>query len=205
MSLPTLLSKRGRAIRRLKRLTPDQLRREHVRLDQILQQTQRELYERENYKAALFERGRQTDSEAERISLARGMQRLDAAVKHMQRRMELIHRHMHVLDGLSALQTTRGLLESLGIGSVLAEVSAEDLGKLLEDAAVEGTFETEKLDRLARLIDGADDIAEAANGVSGDANLQEIVRAMEQARAVSFDRAASKQPAETARGLREAP
>jgi hypothetical protein len=199
MSILFLMTRRGRVTRRLQRLTPDQLCRETIRLEQILQQMQQELADRENQKADLFDRGRRTDSAALRIGFARGMQRHEAAIGHLRQRLELVHRHLQVLDGLRSVLATRGMIDRVGFGSVLAQLSSDDLRLLLEDAAVSTSVEADRLERLARLLDGAADPADPSTAATaGDAGLSEVVRAMERARtaAVVNDEPAVPLPAD---------
>jgi hypothetical protein len=94
--------------------------------------------------------------------------------------LAFFHKHLRIVDGLLQIKENMALLKELKIGSIITNMSVEDLTAYVEKATIQGQFEMEKFTSLLESLDGATEIA---GGTEVDSDLSAIVAAMEEARA----------------------
>ena len=94
--------------------------------------------------------------------------------------LAFFHKHLRIVDGLLQIKENFELLKELKVGSVITNMSVEELTAYVEQATVQGQFEMEKFTALLESLDGA---LEAGQEAEVDKDVTAIVAAMEEARA----------------------
>lgn len=155
----------------------DQLKRERIRLDRLLNKSQDEISTVEVQKGELFKRGQAVTSRRERESLARQIKRLDSNSKHQHRCVHVLSKQLSVLDGLICVRENAAMVKQMASGSVLNGMPTGDLARLIEESNVEGAFELEKVEEMAQLFE--DGSTHGEYELEGD--IKSIVDAMEDA------------------------
>ncbi len=173
---------------RLEDVDVDELTREKVRVEQIERRISREFDRTEGQKEQLFRRGTDRTGRRWRTMLARKIKQLDRRARAKEQQLALLSRHLRIIDGLLRVKENLATLRQLELGSVISAMPLSDLTEYVEKASVEGQFEMEKFARLVGVLDGTLD----AEDYEDEADVEEIVAAMEEARAAEED----GQPAE---------
>lgn len=162
------------------RLSVDELKHEKIRLEQMDRRVSRELDGIESRKNELFIKGKDEAGSRQRMALARKIKELDGSARAKGQQLAFFHKHLRIIDGLLQIKQNMAMLKELKVGSVISQMSVEELTEYVEKATVEGQFEMDKFTTLLGSLDGAMD---AAQETEQDSDLAEIVAAMEQARA----------------------
>jgi len=162
------------------RLSIDELKHEKIRLEQMERRLSREVEQTEARKGDLFIKGKDETSSRARLALARKIKELDSNVRAKAQQLAFFHKHLRIVDGLLQIKENMALLKELKVGSLISQMSVDELTAYVEKATVEGQFEMEKFTSLLGSLEGA---MEAAEEVEQDTDLADIVAAMEEARA----------------------
>jgi hypothetical protein len=164
----------------IERMSVDDLKREKIRLEQLERRVSGEVDTVEKRKGDLFEKGKNETSSRQKIALARKIKELDARGRAKGQQLAFFHKHLRIVDGLLQIKENMDLLKELKVGSIISNMSAEELTGYVEQATVQGQFEMEKFTTLLESLEGA---MEAGEQAQDDADLTAIVAAMEDARA----------------------
>ena len=162
------------------RVSIDELRREKIRLEQMERRVSSEVDNVESEKHKLFLKGKDENSSRQRLALARKIKELNVRAKAKEQQLVFFHKHLRIVDGLLQIKENMALLRDLKVGSIITNMSVEELTAYVEKATIQGQFEMEKFTGLLESLDGA---MAAAEDVSVDSDLTAIVAAMEEARA----------------------
>ena len=162
------------------RITIDELKHEKIRLEQMERRVSKEIDSLEARKQELFLKGKDESSTRQRLALARKIKELDGTVKAKDRQLQFFHKHIRIVDGLLQIKENMALLQELKVGSVVSQMSLEELTAYVEKASIEGQFEMEKFTTLLGSLEAA---MEATEEPAADEDVVAIVAAMEQARA----------------------
>jgi len=177
-------------------VTPDELRREKIRMEQNETRVIREVDELEKQKEALFLKGRDEPSQRQQLILARKIKELDSQAKAKDKQLALISRHLRAINGFVQLKENKKVIEQMGMGSVLSDMDLDELQVYVENATVDGEFQMDRFGQLVKSLEGGDGLNDM---VSEDADTLAIVEAMRDAKS-----AEAGEPEESAReGLRK--
>lgn len=186
--------------RGIDRVSVEELKREKIRLEQVDRRVSHEVDQIETLKHELFLKGKDETSSRQRLALARKIKELDARAQGKQQQLGFFHKHLRIVDGLLQIKENIELLKELKVGSVITNMSVEELTAYVDQATVEGQFEMQKFTALLDSLEGAMDTGAAADV---DKDLSVIVAAMEQAKAAE-DAGRPEGIAEAARQVEDA-
>jgi len=164
----------------IERVNVDELKHEKIRLEQLQRRVGNEVDQIEAHKNDLFMKGKDETSSRQRLALARKIKELDARAHAKSQQLAFFHKHLRIVDGLLQIKENLELLRELKVGSVITNMSVEELTAYVEQATVQGQFEMEKFTSLLESLEGA---MEAGQDAEVDKDLTAIVAAMEQAHA----------------------
>ena len=162
------------------RVSVDELKREKIRLEQMERRVSKEVDGVEAEKHRLFLKGKDEAGSRQRLTIARKIKELDARARAKQQQLTFFHKHLRIVDGLLQIKENMALLKELKVGSLITNMSVEELTAYVEQATIQGQFEMDKFTSLLESLDGA---MAAAEDVEADSDLTAIVAAMEEARA----------------------
>lgn len=166
--------------RGIDRVSVEELKREKIRLEQVDRRVSNEVDQVESLKHEMFLKGKDEASPRQRLTLARKIKELDSRARGKQQQLAFFHKHLRIVDGLLQIKENIDLLKELKVGSVITNMSVEELTAYVEQATVQGQFEMEKFTSLLDSLEGAMDAGQAPEV---DKDLNAIVAAMEQAKA----------------------
>ncbi|MFV2068499.1 MAG: hypothetical protein ACC645_16135 [Pirellulales bacterium] len=162
------------------KLSVDELKHEKIRLEQMERRVGREVEKLEEQKHAVFVKGKDETSSRQQLALARKIKELDSQARAKDQQLAFFHKHLRIVGGLLQIKENMETLRDLKVGSIITEMSVEELTGYVEKATVQGQFEMEKFTGLLDSLEGAMD---SGQEVEQDADLSAIVAAMEEARA----------------------
>lgn len=164
----------------IEQITIDELKHEKIRLEQMERRVSGEVDQLEGRKHELFLKGKDETSSRQRFAVARKIKELDSRSRSKSQQLAFFHKHLRIVDGLLQIKENISLLKELKVGSVITNMSVEELTAYVEQATVQGQFEMEKFTSLLDSLEGAMD---AGQEMTEDKDLSAIVAAMEEARA----------------------
>ena len=164
---------------RLEDLQLDDLRREKIRLDQEERKMLARLKEVEKQKRQLFQEGVQNASEREQRVIARRIKEADVEAANMDNMLRMISKQMRVLNGLTQLKERSRLAAESGLNSIVSSIDLQELIMYIDKASVDGEFNLGKFDDVLNALEEADSLSPEYRE---DGDVQEIMRAMQQAR-----------------------
>jgi hypothetical protein len=166
-------------------LQMDELRRESIRLEQLEAQLVRHLEQIEEQKRQLFQQGSRPDISAQqRLVLASKIKQADAKAKNEARNIQFVQKQLQVITGLIQLKENEALWAGSPLLETLARMDLADLERIIEEATVEGSFQTDRLIQIITKMEEAEGVAKMA---SIDKDTMEIYKYMEQAAAMSTE------------------
>jgi hypothetical protein len=165
--------------KRLSKVTPDEIRRERIRLEQIEQRVGKEIDELERRKQELFVKGKGDVTQRQQVGLARKIKELDVAVRAKDKQIALVSRQMRVLSGLTMIKENEALARDLGVSSIVSKMDLGELQQYVEKATIDGQFQMERLAEILGTLEGPLD---QDLGMAEDADTMAIVAAMQEAR-----------------------
>ena len=161
------------------RVSVDELKREKIRLEQMERRVSQEVDGIEADKHRLFLKGKDEEGSRQRLTAARKIKELDARARNKQQQLGFFHKHLRIVDGMLQIKENMAMLKELNVGSLITNMSVEELTSYVEQSTIEGQFEMDKFTSLLESLDGAMASTEDADT---DSDLQSIVAAMEEAR-----------------------
>ena len=169
--------------KRLSKISPDELRKERIRLEQVEQRITREVEELESRKRELFVKGRDEASQRQQVGLARKIKELDAAAQGKDRQLAMISRQMRILSGFATLKENEALIKDLGVSSIISKMDLTELQTFVDKATVEGQFQMERFAEILKTIESPEGMELAGE----DEDTLAIVAAMQEARDAEQD------------------
>lgn len=163
------------------KVTIDELRREKVKLDQEERLLIQKVEDLDRKKQDLFVKGKDEPSQRQQFIIARKIKELDAQAQHVDRTLQLFSKQIRIVNGLMQVKENQKVLHKMGVGGLLNKMDMEQLQAYIEGATVDGQFYMEK---FTSLLKGMEEQEGAMGGVEKEADVQEIVKAMQQAKAV---------------------
>lgn len=173
----------------------DDLRREKIRLDQEEAKLMRRVEEVEGEKEALFLKGKDEPSRRKKTVLARKIKELDGQAKNYDRTLAVLSQQIRVINGFVQLKENETLLKSAGISKLIYGMDLQTLQIYIERATVDGAFQMDKFSEILGVLEERDGLV---GGVKADEDIEEIVKAMEEAAELE-----AEQPAAVEEGLRK--
>lgn len=143
---------------KLDRLPLEDIRKERVRLEQIDKRLHAEMAELDQRKRALFTQGKQAASQRQQVALARKIQEIDQQCKARDQQLALVSKQSRILTGLAAIKENQGLIDELGVGSVLSKMDMSQIQDSIERASVKGQFQMEKFTQILGALETDDDL-----------------------------------------------
>jgi len=166
-------------------LQMDELRRESIRLEQLEAQLVRHLEQIEEQKRQLFQQGSRPDISAQqRLVLASKIKQADAKAKNEARNIQFVQKQLQAITGLIQLKENEALWAGSPLLETLARMDLADLERIIDEATVEGSFQTDRLIQIITKMEEAEGVAKMA---SIDKDTMEIYKYMEQAAAMSTE------------------
>jgi hypothetical protein len=157
----------------------DDLKREKVRLDQEERKLLSDIRDIESQKQKLFQDGVQNVSQREQIVLARRIKELDVQAANMDRMLQSISKQTRTLNGLVQIKERFRLNTESGLASMLTNLDLSELVTYIDTASVDGEFHMTKLDDILRAMEQAEAVSPQ---YSEDNDVLEIVKQMQMAR-----------------------
>ena len=156
-------------------MSPDQLRRERIRVEQSELKFTREIEDLESQKEELFRKGVEGASDRQRVQIARKIKQLDSMVQAKDRQLALLSKNLLVLNSVAQLKENERMLKDLGMEGVVNKMDLSDVQSYVERATIEGTFQMERFTKLLQSVDDAEGLYDAGDV---DADTQAILEIM---------------------------
>jgi hypothetical protein len=184
--LKSLFSSRGPVSgRTLQSLSPDEVRRERIKVEQTEVRLNREIDELEQQKEELFARGVKQGSDRQKLQLARKIREVDGLVKARDQQLSLISRNLRVLNGIAQLKENERVLRDLGMEGLVNKMDLTELQTLVEQATVEGQFQMDRFNEILGALDNAEGVYQTG---AEDEETLAILEQMQAASALELDR-----------------
>ena len=164
----------------LARLSPEEIRRERIRIEQTELKLTREIDGLERQKDELFHKGVEGGSERQRLQIARKIKELDGLVQVRDRQLKLITQNLRVLNGVAGIKENDRLLKDLGMEALVGKMDLSELQTYIEQSTIEGQFQMERYTKLKSSLDEADSTFQIADE---DPDTLKILNAMQTASA----------------------
>jgi len=162
----------------LQSISPEDIRREKIKVEQTESRLTREIDELEDRKSALFKKGTSAQSDRQRLQIARKIKELDSQTQARDQQLKLISRNLRVLNGISQLKENERVVRDLGMESIVNNMDLSELHEYVEKATVEGQFQMEKFNEILTSIEGAEKIYDVEGD---DDDVMQLVEAMSRA------------------------
>ena len=157
--LKSLFGSTGRVSRQtLQKVSPEDIRREKIKVEQTETRVTREIEELEKQKEAFFAKGVNAGSDRQKLQYARKIKELDAQVQARDQQLALISRNLRVLNGISQLKENERVLRDLGMESLVNSMDLTELQNFVEKATVEGQFRMDKFNEILGALDSAEGV-----------------------------------------------
>lgn len=155
--LKSLFATKGKVSRQtLQNVSPKDIRREKIKVEQTENRVTREIEDLEKQKEAFFSKGVHTGSDRQKLQFARKIKELDAQVQARDQQLALISRNLRVLNGISQLKENERVLRDLGMEGVVNSMDLTELQSYVEKATVEGQFQMDKFNEILGALDSAE-------------------------------------------------
>jgi len=157
--LKSLFGSAGKVSRQtLQKVSPEDIRREKIKVEQTETRVTREIEELEKQKEAFFVKGVNARSDRQKLQYARKIKELDAQVQARDQQLALISRNLRVLNGISQLKENERVLRDLGMESLVNSMDLTELQNFVEKATVEGQFRMDKFNEILGALDSAEGV-----------------------------------------------
>ena len=157
--LKSLFATSGKVSRQtLKNVSPEDIRREKIKVEQTENRVTREIEELEKQKDAFFSKGVNAGSDRQKLQYARKIKELDAQVQARDQQLALISRNLRVLNGISQLKENERVLRDLGMEGLVNKMDMTELQNYVEKATVEGQFQMDKFNEILGALDSAESV-----------------------------------------------
>ena len=162
----------------LQKVSPEDIRRERIKVEQTEIRVTREIEDFESQKEAFFAKGVNAGSERQKLQYARKVKELDGQVKARDQQLSLISRNLRVLNGISQLKENERVLRDLGMEGLVNSMDLTELESFVEKATVEGQFQMDKFNEILGSLDSAEGVYQFE---SDDSDTMAILEAMNSA------------------------
>jgi len=162
----------------LQKVSPEDIRRERIKVEQTEIRVTREIEDFESQKEAFFAKGVNAGSERQKLQYARKVKELDGQVKARDQQLSLISRNLRVLNGISQLKENERVLRDLGMEGLVNSMDLTELQSFVEKATVEGQFQMDKFNEILGSLDSAEGVYQFE---SDDSDTMAILEAMNSA------------------------
>jgi hypothetical protein len=142
----------------LQNVSPEDICREKIKVEQTENRVTREIEEIEKQKDGLFSKGVDAGSDRQKLHFARKVKEMDAQVQARDRQLALISRNLRVLNGISQLKENERVLRDLGMEGIINTVDLIELQSYVEKATVEGQFQMDKFNEILGALDSAEGV-----------------------------------------------
>ena len=157
--LKSLFATTGKVSRQtLQNVSPEDIRREKIKVEQTENRVTREIEDLEKQKEAFFSKGVDAGSDRQKLQFARKIKELDAQVQARDQQLALISRNLRVLNGISQLKENERVLRDLGMEGVVNTMDLTELQNYVEKATVEGQFQMDKFNEILGALDSAEGV-----------------------------------------------
>lgn len=156
----------------------DDLKREAIRLEQEENKLMRRVEELEAARKDLFLRGTDEPGRRKKMVLARKIRQLDGRAKNYDRTLAIYSKQIQIIEGFIQLKEQEALLKSAGMSKLIHDMDLQTLQVYIEQATVNGAFQ---MDKLSELLEGLEEREVFVGGIKADEDIEEIVKAMEEA------------------------
>ncbi len=141
--------------RTLDEISLEELRREHVRLEQHEKKMVKEIDDLENKKNALFAEGKAAGGSTHRQrSIAQRIIGVDREVKMTDRKLRTISKQLQAVNNFIYLKQSKRELEDSGLFGMINQMDLEDLDSWIEKASIDGELNVNKLEDMLQRISG---------------------------------------------------
>lgn len=177
--LKSLFASSGKIDRQtLQGVSPEDVRREKIKVEQTETRVTREIEDLESRKEEFFAKGVKAGSDRQKLQYARKIKELDAQVQARDQQLALISRNLRVLNGISQLKENERVLRDLGMEGVVNTMDLTELQDYVEKATVEGQFQMDKFNEILGALDSAEGVYKFE---TDDSDTLAILDAMNQA------------------------
>lgn len=157
--LKSLFATKGKVSRQtLQNISPEDIRREKIKVEQTEHRVTREIEELEKQKEAFFAKGVHAGSDRQKLQFARKIKELDAQVQARDQQLALISRNLRVLNGVSQLKENERVLRDLGMEGLVNTMDLTELQSFVEKATVEGQFQMDKFNEILGALSTAEGV-----------------------------------------------
>ena len=158
-SLKSLFTTRGKVSQKtLQSVSPEDLRREKIKVEQTENRVTCEIEELEKQRDAIFSKGVDAGSDRQKLHFARKVKELDAQVQARDHQLALISRNLRVLNGISQLKENERVVGDLGMEGLVNTMDLMELQSYVEKATVEGQFQMDKFNEILGALDSAEGV-----------------------------------------------
>ncbi len=154
----------------------DELTREKIRLKREESKIAERIDEAEREKAALFQQALATDSKRRRTVIARRIKEIDAAARHNEALSRQISKQIRVFDGLIRIKENKRFRERFNALDILKKMNLDELAHTLEEYAIDGELDDNKIDALLHTLEEGDSLTAAKE----DPDVEAILAAIEE-------------------------
>ena len=178
-SLKSLFTTKGKNTQKtLQSVSPEDIRREKIKVEQTENRVTREIEELEKQRDAIFSKGVDAGSDRQKLHFARKVKELDAQVQARDHQLALISRNLRVLNGISQLKENERVVGDLGMEGLVNTMDLTELQSYVEKATVAGQFQMDKFNEILGALDSAEGVYKFE---TDDSDTSEILDAMNRA------------------------
>ena len=138
----------------LDQLTEDELRAARLKLEKNRERTLESIQELEDRKAVLFEEGVHSDPRT-RLDRARRIKEIEEQIRHLDQQLVFFGKQIQIINRLSFIKRNRAQIIELGIDKVLGKMDTGELRSYVDEIALSGAVNSERLDELASMLEEA--------------------------------------------------
>lgn len=156
----------------------DDLKREKVRLELEERKTLSEVKDLEAQKRRLFDEGVKAAGSRESKVIARKIKEVDSQANNMDRLLDTLSQQMRLINGLVRVKEMARIQKESGIGAMLQDMDLQDLVIYIDNATIDGDFNTAKFDEMLKVVENP----VSGRGTAEDQDVKDIMKAFEAAR-----------------------
>jgi hypothetical protein len=193
----------GKKKRTIEDVSLDELTLAKVKLEQEQDRVMRRVSDLEKQKEALFQQGVNEPSKRRQLLLAQKIQELELQARNYDKNLAAFSKQLRVVNGVVFLKENRKSWEDTPLGQIMGNMDLGELEAFVDQATANNVFQMEKFERLLGSMEEAEGFG---GGEEMDADVAQILNAMQQAREAGSAGAVSVSPSmETEPAEREKP
>lgn len=162
----------------IRSVTPDDLRKERIGLENEERRLIKDLELRQKDDAQLlseYAAASQAGNDRQKKILARRVQELRSQMTSLDQRHGFLSKQMRVVNGLITIKENEAFLARLGANSKLAQMDLAELQHYVEQATVDGELTNEKLETLvATMNEAGETFARSESDTGLDAFMEDL-------------------------------